>query len=106
MVTVSALVTGELGRPLPAGYAAVPLNGDPAPGSPSDNGPPSAWPLSLCVVVRTQPGVGVDGAMDPASAGPLLILRDVLDGRVLLGCVADASGAVQQWVEIWVQDVD
>ena len=70
---------------LPAGFYTVPF----APGQ-------EGSPLRVCVVVRK------DAAADPV-AGHLVVLRDTLDARVLLGCVTDASGRVQQWVEVWVQ---
>src|SRR5688572_9996669 len=69
--------------PLPSGYHTVPI-------SPGQEGSP----LRVCVVVRKD--------ADPV-AGHLVVLRDTLDARVLLGCVADASGRVHHWVEVWVQ---
>jgi hypothetical protein len=71
---------------LPEGYAAVLVTADQAAGA-----------LRICVLVRQTP--------DPA-AGHLVVLRDLIDGRVLLGCVTDAGGAVQEWVELWVQDLE
>ena len=71
---------------IPEGYAAVPVSAGQAAGS-----------LRICVLVRREP--------DPV-AGHLMILRDLIDGRVILGCVVDARGAVQGWVELWVQDLE
>ena len=71
---------------VPEGYAAVPLGADQAAG-----------PLRICVLVRRE--------ADPV-AGHLVVLRDLIDGRVLLGCVLDAGGAVQEWIELWIQDLD
>jgi len=68
---------------LPDGYAAVPFE----PGQ-------NRAVLRVCVVVRRKP--------DPV-AGALVVLRDTLDAQVYLGCVVDAAGAVQRWVELWVQ---
>ncbi|MCC6661562.1 MAG: hypothetical protein IT437_11830 [Phycisphaerales bacterium] len=51
----------------------------------------------LCVVVRKQP--------DPVG-GHLVLLRDAVDVRVYLGCLADAGGKVREWVEVWVQAAD
>src|SRR3954466_12920276 len=51
-------------------------------------------PLRIGVIVKKQ--------ADPV-AGHLVMLRDLLDAQVYLGCVSDASGRVQQWGEIWVQ---
>ena len=54
-------------------------------------------PLRIGVIVKKQ--------ADPV-AGHLVMLRDLLDAQVYLGCVADASGRVQQWVELWVQSTN
>ena len=70
----------------PGGYVAVPISPD-----------QEAAPLRICVLVRPEP--------DPA-AGHLVVLRDMIDSQVLLGCVADARGEVQQWLELWVQNLD
>jgi len=70
---------------LPEGFIPVPLT----PGY-------AASPLRICAIVRRQP--------DPA-AGHLVTIRDLVDGRVLLGCVTDAAGRIQRWLEIWVQDL-
>src|SRR5262245_20806095 len=71
-----------LPRGLPAGYGAAPV---------SEN---ERGAVRLCAVVRTT-GKGET---------PLIVLREMLDAKVLLGCLADSGGRVQQWVEIWVQD--
>lgn len=71
---------------IPAGYVAVPVSADQCGAL-----------LRLCAIVKKD--------ADPVS-GHLVVLRDMLDGRVLLGCVVDAGGAVQQWVELWIQDVN
>ncbi|KAA0214797.1 MAG: hypothetical protein DYG94_10645 [Leptolyngbya sp. PLA3] len=57
----------------------------------------SISPLRLCVLCRT----ASDGA-----GGHLVVLRDWLDARALLGCVVDVGDVVQRWVQIWIQDVD
>ena len=67
-------------------YAAIPISVEQV-----------AAPLRICVLVRRQP--------DPVG-GPLVVLRDSLDGRVLLGCVLDAGGVPHRWVEVWVQDLN
>jgi hypothetical protein len=69
---------------IPAEYAAVPVAADQAGRS-----------LSICALVRRKP--------DPV-AGHLVVLRDLIDGRVLLGCLLDAGGVVQEWLELWIQD--
>jgi len=71
---------------IPDGYLAVPI-------SQADAGAP----LRLCALVRRTP--------DP-TAGSFVLLRDLHDGRVYLGCVVDAAGRVREWVELWVQNVD
>ena len=53
------------------------------------DGSAKAGMLQLCVLTR---------------AGVPVLLRDQLDARVFLGCVTDAAGVVQRWVECWVQD--
>ncbi len=77
---------GGSSREIPEGYAAIPISVE-----------QKAAPLRLCVLARAQ--------ADPVG-GRLVVLRDLIDGQVFLGCVADAGGAVQQWVEVWVQNVD
>ena len=50
--------------------------------------------------------VGVLVARQPSpETGALVLLRDTMEARVYLGCVMDAGGRVQQWVEVWVQTV-
>lgn len=71
------------GGALPDGFAAVAI--DPGPHG----------PLRLCVLFRAKPD---------ESGGHFVVLRDLPAGRALLGCVADASGSVRDWVELWVQD--
>ncbi len=56
--------------------------------------------LRLALVVR-KPIAGSGGG----PSNPIVVLRDVLDARVLLGCYLDGEGHVQRWVEVWVQDV-
>lgn len=73
-------------RRVPEGYAAVDL----FPGE-------GSGPLRVCVLCRSEAGpVG----------GRFVVVRDVLDASVYLGCIVDASGEVDQWVEVWVQRVD
>jgi hypothetical protein len=71
---------------IPDGYVPIPLSAEQA-----------ASPLRLCAVVKKQP--------DPV-AGHLVLLRDLLDAKVYMGCVVDSLGRLQQWTEIWVQTVD
>jgi hypothetical protein len=83
MVTATALLATPR---LPDGYRAIPVNECDA-----------GAPLRLCVLVRQTP--------DPV-AGHFVMLRDLHDAVVYLGCVLDAGGTVQEWIELWVQSVD
>jgi hypothetical protein len=69
---------------IPDGYLPVAVSADQA-----------AAPLRLCVLVRARP--------EPVS-GRLVLLRDLMDAQVYLGCITDAAGRVLQWVELWVQN--
>ncbi|HUT32679.1 MAG TPA: hypothetical protein VNE39_04290 [Planctomycetota bacterium] len=73
-------------REIPEGYVAVPISVE-----------QKAAPLRICVLARRQP--------DPVG-GHLVVLRDLIDGQVFLGCVFDAGGVPQRWVELWVQNLD
>jgi len=44
-------------------------------------------------------------AAEPA-AGHLVLLRDLPDAMVYLGCLADAGGRLLKWMEIWAQNMD
>jgi hypothetical protein len=71
---------------IPEGYVAIPLSET-----------QRAGPLRLCALARqTAEPVG----------GHLVVLRDLTDARVYLGCVTDAAGKVREWVELWVQNLD
>jgi hypothetical protein len=54
-------------------------------------------PLKLCVLVKAPAGPG---------AGGLVALRSTLDGRVFLGCIADAAGRIREWLELHIQDAE
>jgi hypothetical protein len=71
---------------LPPGFKAISIH-------PADE----LIPLRLCVLLRTEP--------DPV-AGRFFLLRDLVGARVYLGCVCDAGGRVQEWIEIWTQAVE
>src|SRR5437763_296172 len=58
---------------IPEGYSAIPIQQSEADGA-----------LRLCVLARQTP--------DPA-AGHLVLLRDLPDAMVYLGCVTDAAGS-------------
>ncbi|MDX2116666.1 MAG: hypothetical protein SFY96_00610 [Planctomycetota bacterium] len=81
---VPAFVLTSQAKTLPSGHTAVPIHASLAAG-----------PLRLCVIVRS----------DAKGSSPLVLLRETIDARVLLGCVVDAKNRVQSWLEIWVQDV-
>ncbi|MDX2132102.1 MAG: hypothetical protein SFY69_08620 [Planctomycetota bacterium] len=78
---VSTFVYGGLPAALPPGYAAAPI-------LPTETGV-----VRLCVVLRG------------GNAAKLVHLRDTVDARVWLGCLADAGGRVHEWLELWVQDL-
>jgi len=70
---------------IPEGYRALPLHKS------------QGVPTRLCVLVRQTP--------DPVT-GSFVVLRDLHDALVYLGCVTDAGGRVREWIEVWVQNVD
>src|SRR5205807_10439475 len=71
---------------VPDGYSAIPLVAPQAEGA-----------LKLCVLTRKTP--------DPVG-GHFVLLRELHDARVFLGCVTDAAGQVREWLELWVQNTD
>jgi len=80
---VSPLYTRYKTFDVPDGYVTIPLCGNDADVQ-----------LRLAVLVRVE--------AEPV-AGHLVVLRDMLDCRVLLGCILDASGRVLEWAELRVQ---
>jgi len=71
---------------IPEGYSAIPINE-------AEFGAA----VRLCVLAKEAP--------DRAS-GQLILLRDLPDAMVYLGCLTDAGEQVREWTEIWVQNVD
>ena len=71
---------------IPEGYSAIPIQESELGAS-----------VRLCVMVRQTP--------DPV-AGHLVLLRDLPDAMVYLGCLIDAGGRLREWAELWVQNVD
>jgi len=71
---------------LPEGYCAIPIH----------EAELGAM-VRVCVLAKLAP--------DPAS-GHLILLRDLPDAMVYLGCVMDAGGHLREWIEIWVQNMD
>ena len=71
---------------VPEGFVAIPIH-EVTPGV----------PLRLCVLVRRVP--------DPV-AGHFVLLRDLPEAMVYLGCIADADHRLREWIELWVQNVD
>lgn len=51
----------------------------------------------ICVVVREVP--------DPV-LGSYILLRDIHDASIYLGCIVDRGGQVKDWLELWVQNVN
>ena len=51
--------------------------------------------LKICVLVRPEP--------DPMG-GHLVVLRNTVDAKILLGCIIDASAQVLDWLELWIQN--
>ena len=80
----------DLATDLDDGFALVAL-----PSTEGTTPPPVG--LALCVVVRA--------TADPA-AGHFVVVRETPQGRVLLGCTADAAARPQEWLELWVQKTD
>jgi len=71
---------------VPEGYTVIPIQESDIPAA-----------IRLCVLARQ--------AAD-AAAGHLVLLRDLPDAMVYLGCVTDTGGKVREWVELWVQNLD
>ncbi|MGB2862755.1 MAG: hypothetical protein WBC05_05450 [Sedimentisphaerales bacterium] len=69
---------------LPDGYIAVPIAEDQI-----------LSVLKICVLVRPEP--------DPVG-GHLVVLRNTVDAKILLGCIVDASAQVLDWLELWLQN--
>lgn len=79
-------VFGDLPATLPAGvggYRCIPL-------TPEQQG----GVARLCAIVQD--------AKDGRSS--LIVLRELLDARIILGAIADAAGRIHDFVEIWSQD--
>jgi hypothetical protein len=71
---------------VPQGYVAIPVAEDQKQST-----------LRICVLVKAPPG---------AAERTLVSLRSTLDARVLLGCITDAGGQVQGWLEVSIQNTD
>jgi hypothetical protein len=70
-------------------------------------GTPASLPPGYAFVALTpeQTGVARLGVIVSTTPRPgLVVLREMLDARVLLGAVTDAASKVHEFVEIWVQD--
>lgn len=70
---------------VPEGYCAIPIQE-------SELTPT----VRLCALAKLAP--------DPA--GQLVLLRDLPDAMVYLGCLTDAAGHLREWAELWVQNMD
>src|SRR4029453_15549697 len=53
--------------------------------------------LRICLLVQ--------GSAEPIG-GPFVLLRDLADASVYLGCITDAAGVVRGGIEIWVQNLE
>src|SRR4051795_5501365 len=71
---------------IPADYSAIPIQEADARAT-----------IRLCVLARQTAD---------AAAGHLVLLRDLPEAMVYLGCLTDAAGRLREWVEIWVQNID
>jgi len=90
-VLATSILIADYPSMLPAGFAAVPLTPEQEKST-----------LRLCVVVQSGKS---PGGMTPSSPGAsVVVLRELLDARVLLGAMADAEGVVHRLLELWVQD--
>jgi hypothetical protein len=68
---------------------------------------PAALPSGYRCVALTpeqQGGVARLGAVVQDAKPNLIVLREMLDARVILGAIFDAAGRVHEFVEIWSQD--
>ena len=68
---------------------------------------PAALPSGYRCVALTpeqQGGVARLGAVVQEGKPHLIVLREMLDARVILGAIFDAAGRVHEFVEIWSQD--
>lgn len=82
MLSAEQKETGTLG----GGYRAIALHrGD------------QGASLRLCLIVQQAA---------EAVGGPFVLLRDLADASVYLGCIMDAAAAVREWTEISVQNVE
>jgi hypothetical protein len=68
---------------IPEGCAAIPLSADQKEAA-----------LKVSLVVKAPAG---------RNAGSLVRLRSTLDSEVFLACLADASGQILAWLELWLQ---
>lgn len=71
---------------VPEGFRAIPIHA-----GQGEN------PLRVCVLARA--------AVDPVG-GAFVLLRDLADASVFLGCIVDANERVWDWLELWVQNLD
>ncbi|MBV9392760.1 MAG: hypothetical protein JOY96_12815 [Verrucomicrobia bacterium] len=66
---------------LPSGFQAIPLRNE-----------DSNAPIAVCLLFRS------------SQAPNLILLRESFTTSIYLGCLADRSGDVKAWLEIWVQE--
>jgi hypothetical protein len=78
--------SGSASPALPKGCVLAPIH-------PADN----SVPLTICVLAQTGGN---------AAGSPFVLLRELPGASIYLGAVCDASGNIQEWIEIQVQTVD
>lgn len=71
-------------KALPEGYVAIPISED-----------QKSVILKICVLIKNEPD---------AVGGHLVTIRNMMDADIILGCVVDSFGQVQEWLELWIQN--
>jgi len=71
-------------KALPEGYVAIPISED-----------QKSVILKICVLIKNEPD---------AVGGHLVTIRNTMDADVILGCIVDSCGQVQEWLELWIQN--
>jgi len=71
---------------VPEGYIVIPIAED-----------QKAAALKICIIAKSEP--------DPVG-GYLVVLRDMFDAKLFLGCIVDASSQILEWLELWIQNAE
>ena len=94
-MSLTSTLIADYPAPLPAGFVAVPITPEQEKAT-----------VRLCVVVTNgQMAKGSNDQMRQGGGGGLVVLRELLDARVLLGAMVDGDGVVHRLLELWIQDV-